>query len=262
MNGTVEFFNVTKGVGVVRGEDGKNYFAHYSKIVGNGLKFLLAGERVGFTKIQHDQQKGPQATKISVLAPRTDVKKNPREIVLADNQTTLLRLNGLGLIHSINGKLVKPSTEVAGRFKAYYVGTHRIQGFDVLMPSSNEDAAFVLLDPEKNPRAWMPYDMKYTKVHNGSYVLTVDTDGKVRVQCFGRRHQEDKKGEHRNWIIVERRFAHRYDVTDASEDSLRSQTPTSGFERDNDGFVKGILRGLEIIEAARTSKNAKTAASS
>lgn len=261
MKGAVQFFNVTKGVGVVRGEDGKEYFAHHSKIVGNGLRFLLAGEHVEFTKIQHDQQEGPQAIKIKALTLRAGIKENPREIVLADGQATFLRLNGLGLIHAINGKLVKPNTEAEGHFKAYYVGTHRIQGFDVLMPESNEDAAFVLLDPGKNPRAWIPYNMKYTKVQTGSYVLTVDRDGKVRVQCFGRRHQEDKKGEHRNWIIVERRFAHRYDLTDASENSLRAQTPTSGFERDNDGFIKGILRGLEYMEAARIWEEGKFAAS-
>lgn len=49
--GTVKLFSDTKGYGFVAGDDGKDYFVHYSKIAGSGFRTLASGQRVEFTPI-------------------------------------------------------------------------------------------------------------------------------------------------------------------------------------------------------------------
>lgn len=46
--GSVEFFNVDKGYGIIAGDDGDKYFVHFSKIVADGFKSLGDGEQVEF----------------------------------------------------------------------------------------------------------------------------------------------------------------------------------------------------------------------
>jgi len=47
--GTVKWFNDAKGFGFVAREDGgKDVFAHFSAIQGNGFKTLKEGQRVSF----------------------------------------------------------------------------------------------------------------------------------------------------------------------------------------------------------------------
>ena len=48
MKGTVKWFNNTKGYGFITGEDGKDYFAHYTKIVGEGFKTIEQGQVVSY----------------------------------------------------------------------------------------------------------------------------------------------------------------------------------------------------------------------
>ena len=65
MTGTVKWFNREKGYGFITGEDGKDIFAHFSQINGEGYKSLDEGQKVSFDEGQG--QKGPQAENITVL---------------------------------------------------------------------------------------------------------------------------------------------------------------------------------------------------
>ena len=64
-NGTVKWFNESKGFGFITQENGPDVFAHYSEISGNGFKSLVEGDDVSFDVIQSD--KGPKATNIVKL---------------------------------------------------------------------------------------------------------------------------------------------------------------------------------------------------
>ena len=64
-NGTVKWFNESKGFGFITQEDGPDVFAHYSEISGNGFKSLAEGDDVTFDVTEGD--KGPKATNIVKL---------------------------------------------------------------------------------------------------------------------------------------------------------------------------------------------------
>lgn len=57
-NGTVKWFNESKGFGFITCEDGSDVFVHYSSIAGNGFKTLAEGDSVSF-----DTEKGPKGLK-------------------------------------------------------------------------------------------------------------------------------------------------------------------------------------------------------
>jgi CspA family cold shock protein len=57
-NGTVKWFNESKGFGFITGEDGSDVFVHYSSIQGNGFKSLIEGDSVSF-----DTENGPKGLK-------------------------------------------------------------------------------------------------------------------------------------------------------------------------------------------------------
>lgn len=59
MKGTVKWFNRKKGFGFITGEDGTDYFVHYSAIEGEGYKSLDEGGEVEFTPGK--DEKGPKA---------------------------------------------------------------------------------------------------------------------------------------------------------------------------------------------------------
>lgn len=68
MNGTVQWFNNTKGYGFIGRNDGPDVFVHYTAIVGDGYKTLNEGDAVEFEIVQG--AKGPQAGNvIKVLRP-------------------------------------------------------------------------------------------------------------------------------------------------------------------------------------------------
>lgn len=66
VEGTVKWFNDEKGFGFITPDDGgKDVFAHYRMIQGEGRKTLREGQRVKMTVTQ--SAKGPQAENIMPL---------------------------------------------------------------------------------------------------------------------------------------------------------------------------------------------------
>ncbi len=60
--GTVKWFNATKGYGFISREGGDDVFVHFKAIVGEGYKTLKEGDRVQFEVEQGP--KGLQAAKV------------------------------------------------------------------------------------------------------------------------------------------------------------------------------------------------------
>ena len=65
-NGTVKWFNDSKGFGFITSEDGeKDLFVHHSAIQGEGFKTLAEGERLEFDVVEG--KKGPAAENVTKL---------------------------------------------------------------------------------------------------------------------------------------------------------------------------------------------------
>ena len=65
VQGTVKWFNATKGYGFIAREDGEDVFVHHSAIQMNGYRTLNEGQRVEFT-LEHGP-KGLQASNVVAL---------------------------------------------------------------------------------------------------------------------------------------------------------------------------------------------------
>ena len=63
--GTVKWFNGSKGYGFIERDAGGDAFVHYNAIVGEGYRNLEEGQRVEFTVVQG--QKGLQAEDVVVI---------------------------------------------------------------------------------------------------------------------------------------------------------------------------------------------------
>jgi CspA family cold shock protein len=64
-NGTVKWFNETKGFGFIAPEDGSaDVFVHYSVIQATGFKKLVEGQAVEF-----EAQKGPKGMQATLVKP-------------------------------------------------------------------------------------------------------------------------------------------------------------------------------------------------
>jgi CspA family cold shock protein len=56
--GTVKWFNDSKGFGFITAEDGTDLFVHHTSVQGSGFKSLAEGDKVTF-----DIEKGPKGPK-------------------------------------------------------------------------------------------------------------------------------------------------------------------------------------------------------
>jgi len=65
LQGTVKWFNDSKGYGFIEGENGSDVFVHFSAIQSNGFKSLAEGQRVAFEVT--DGPRGKQASNVEVL---------------------------------------------------------------------------------------------------------------------------------------------------------------------------------------------------
>ena len=63
--GTVKWFNASKGFGFIEQDGGEDVFVHHSAIQGEGYKSLDEGQRVSFDLV--DGQKGPAAGNVVKL---------------------------------------------------------------------------------------------------------------------------------------------------------------------------------------------------
>ncbi|WP_396022416.1 cold shock domain-containing protein [Bombilactobacillus folatiphilus] len=67
MTGTVDWFDIKKGLGEIIAQDTKEHvFVYFTAIQGTGFKSLEAGQQVNFEIAQGF--KGPQAVNVSVLS--------------------------------------------------------------------------------------------------------------------------------------------------------------------------------------------------
>jgi CspA family cold shock protein len=64
-NGTVKWFNESKGFGFIQRDNGSDVFVHFRSIVGQGYKTLAEGQRVSFVEVKG--QKGPQAENVVAI---------------------------------------------------------------------------------------------------------------------------------------------------------------------------------------------------
>jgi CspA family cold shock protein len=60
--GTVKWFNDSKGFGFIKADNGQDVFVHHSEITADGFRSLKEGERVEFEETPGP--KGPKATKV------------------------------------------------------------------------------------------------------------------------------------------------------------------------------------------------------
>ncbi|ERT68823.1 MAG: cold-shock protein [Cetobacterium somerae] len=63
LKGTVKWFNKEKGFGFVTCEEGKDYFVHFTGIIGDGFRTLEEGQNVSF--IVEEGNKGPIAKEVT-----------------------------------------------------------------------------------------------------------------------------------------------------------------------------------------------------
>lgn len=63
--GTVKWFNGSKGYGFIERAEGDDVFVHFNAIVGDGYRSLEEGQRVEFNVVQG--QKGLQAEDVVAL---------------------------------------------------------------------------------------------------------------------------------------------------------------------------------------------------
>ena len=63
--GTVKWFNDSKGFGFIAQDNGPDVFVHYTAIKSEGFKSLAEGERVRFEI--NDGPKGPQAANVEKM---------------------------------------------------------------------------------------------------------------------------------------------------------------------------------------------------
>lgn len=66
VNGTVKWFNNSKGFGFITGEAGDDIFVHYTSIRGEGYRSLKEGQQVEFSVVESD--KGLQAQDVVVIS--------------------------------------------------------------------------------------------------------------------------------------------------------------------------------------------------
>ena len=60
--GTVKWFNESKGFGFIEQDNGPDVFVHFSQIQGDGFKTLNDGDRVSFDVTEG--AKGPQSSNV------------------------------------------------------------------------------------------------------------------------------------------------------------------------------------------------------
>jgi cold shock protein len=79
MEGTVKWYNIRKGYGFVKGEDGEDYFLHHTAL--DKRVFLRENDQVSFEPTE--TEKGKQAVNVQLLqkgSERTDLEEANKEV--------------------------------------------------------------------------------------------------------------------------------------------------------------------------------------
>lgn len=79
MEGTVKWYNIRKGYGFVKGEDGEDYFIHHTAL--DKRVFLRENDQVSFDP--EETEKGKQAMNLELLkkgSERTDLEEANEEV--------------------------------------------------------------------------------------------------------------------------------------------------------------------------------------
>ena len=63
--GSIKWFNGTKGFGFITGDDGNEVFVHFRNVEGLGKRSIKPGQRVSYSVVASD--KGPQAEDVKPL---------------------------------------------------------------------------------------------------------------------------------------------------------------------------------------------------
>ena len=67
MNGTVKWFNASKGFGFIAPENGEDVFVHFSAIESSGYRELYEGQKVEFEVEDDNRGKGPRAANVRIV---------------------------------------------------------------------------------------------------------------------------------------------------------------------------------------------------
>jgi CspA family cold shock protein len=70
--GTVKWFNDSKGFGFITEDGGRDVFVHHTEIQSDGYRTLEEGEKVQFEVVQGE--KGPRASKVIRLGHQATAK--------------------------------------------------------------------------------------------------------------------------------------------------------------------------------------------
>lgn len=72
LNGTVKWFNETKGFGFIRPTDGgEDVFVHFSSIQGDGFRTLFEGQTVTY-----EVERGPKGMQATCVTPTEETAEN------------------------------------------------------------------------------------------------------------------------------------------------------------------------------------------
>lgn len=65
LEGSIKWFNGTKGFGFITGDDGEEVFVHFRNVNGLGKRAIKPGQRVSYVVAESDR--GPQAEDVNAL---------------------------------------------------------------------------------------------------------------------------------------------------------------------------------------------------
>lgn len=250
--GKVTFMNNSKGFGFIFADDGQGldnlkHFVHETAVRGlDGFRILVPGDRVEFDSFPPMQpgKKDNEAHNVRVVESKGVLFREQAELVPAG----IAKLEFLVL--TVNGKMMLAQVEADGI--RVFEAAGKIDKFDVVLPLPTDEVIWLMLEWAKTRRN---LKTEYNGVLPGFRIMRVEKGGHVTVLNVGRRHQKDSD---RNWIVIERRFEHTFDLDPAAEKSILEQAKDAGSEgEDNEGFAKVLVEyALPLLKSGGEKETA------